>query len=164
MPDSCVTSSELKQAIIWMTVSIEIRHASDSPTSRKTWAPVGADESVVIQIQDRRLARIGVLKHKIRVTVAAKVGYCRPRSQRWSRRSDRQCEGISFFVRGVVNAAASDNAGIPFPRTAHYLVCATAGINHITSIAIVSVQPLVTSTTGYPYDHVIRAVRRGNKD
>src|SRR4029450_4766440 len=141
-----------------------IRRSFQLPAPRKSWPISGANDAVVIQIPYYGLMGGGVLNHKVRMAIAIKVGYCRPRSQRWSRRSDRQCEGIDLVVSGVVNAAASDNASIPFPRTAHYLVCATAGINHITSIAIVSVQPLVTSTTGYPYDHVIRAVRRGNKD
>lgn len=85
------------------------------------------------------MPRAGVKHHPIRVTIAIKIGYCSP-SRSWSRRSGRHCEGIDLVVSGVVNAAASDNAGIPSPCAAHHLVCATAGINQIPGIAIVGVQ------------------------
>jgi hypothetical protein len=55
------------------------------------------------------------------------------------------------------------NARVPFTRAGHHFVSAPASINHCAGIAIVTVQTPVTFTTCYPYDHVISAIRRGNK-
>ena len=96
------------------------------------------------------------------MTIAIKVGYCGP--SRGGSGSRRQFEGIDSVVSGVVNAAASDNTGVPFPRAGHHFIGSAAGVNHSASVPIECVQTSVASTTGYPYNHVIRAVRRGNKN
>ena len=44
------------------------------PVGRKRWAERPADENVVVQIPDRCLTRVGILKHIVRVAVAVKVG------------------------------------------------------------------------------------------
>src|SRR5258705_10006959 len=57
-----------------MAVAIEIRRASQAPTSHKSWAVRGPDKNIIVQIPDRRLSRASVLKHVVRMTVAVKVG------------------------------------------------------------------------------------------
>ena len=52
-----------------MAVPIEIRHTSQPPASRKSWTVGGADENVVIQIPDRRLTRVRVVKHVVWLSV-----------------------------------------------------------------------------------------------
>src|SRR5438105_15377084 len=94
------------------------------------------------------------------MAIAIKVGYSSPGrpGNRWHR------EGIDLVVSGVVNTAASDNARIPFPRAGHHFIGSAAGVNDSDSVSIVCVQPLVASAAGYPYECVIRAVCRGNKN
>ena len=58
-----------------MAVPIEIRHASQPPTSHKGRAERAADENVIIQIPNRGLMRAGLLNHIVRVAVAVKVAY-----------------------------------------------------------------------------------------
>ena len=92
------------------------------------------------------------------MAIAIKVGYRSPGGAGCR----RQPKGIYPVISGVVNTAASHNAGIPFPCATHQLVRATAGINYISGIAIVGVQTSVTSCTGYPDYGIIGAVRRSN--
>src|SRR5437667_12891719 len=94
------------------------------------------------------------------MAIAIKVGYSSPGRPG----SCRHSKGIDLVVSGVVNAAASDNARIPFPRAGHHFIGSAAGVHHGASVSIVCVQPLVTSAAGRPDESVIRAVRRGNKN
>src|SRR5207253_8740970 len=59
-----------------MVVAIEIRHTSQAPPGYKSRPVSRADENVIVEIPDRCLARVGVLKHQIRMAVAVKVDYC----------------------------------------------------------------------------------------
>ena len=61
-----------------MAVAIEIRHTSQAPAGRKSWAIRRADINIVVQIPDRRLMRAGILKDVVRMAVAVKVEYRSP--------------------------------------------------------------------------------------
>ena len=71
----------------------------------------------------------------VAVAVAVGSGRC-CRSRRGCRRSSRNTEGINFVVIGDIDAAASDDATVPFARAGHHV---GAGVNHSAGVTIVAV-------------------------
>src|SRR6266496_971754 len=101
-----------------MVVAIEIRHTSQAPPGYKSRPVCRADENVIVEIPDRCLMRVGVLKHQIRMAVAIKVDYCscwrscwhgrawRPEGER--ARSNRGGKGGSHSARSKLKNAVAD--------------------------------------------------------
>ena len=66
-----------------MHVAIEIRHTLQDPADCDTWTESATLINVVVQIPDRCLARVGVLKHIVWVAIAVKVDHCSPCRNVW---------------------------------------------------------------------------------
>src|SRR5438477_13507 len=116
-----------------MAIAIKICYTHQAPARRKSWTVTTSHINVVVQIPDRGLTRAGITDHPIRMAIAIKVGYSSPGRPG----SCRHSKGIDLVVSGVVNAAASDNARIPFPRAGHHFIGSAAGVNHGASVSIV---------------------------
>src|ERR1041384_2336055 len=121
-----------------MALAIEIRRASQPPTSRESRAECAADENGIIQIPNRCLVRAGLLNYIVRVPVAIKVGHGGPASERrrWCRRiyqivtDDVEIDAFGR-CRGDIGILASANK-----RILHIQMCLRAGLAEpITQIA-----------------------------
>src|SRR5207244_11373956 len=75
MPDGCLASSGIGQAIIRMAVAIEIRRTPQPPTRRKCGTEHAANKNVIVQIPDCCLTRRRIADHKVPMAVAVKVSY-----------------------------------------------------------------------------------------
>ena len=91
---------------------------------------------------------------------------CSRRRTSRRRRSRRSCreitERINLVVIGDVDAAASDDAAVPFARASHQFVRPAASVNHGTGVTIVAVQPVVALCTDHPYNRVISPISSCN--
>src|SRR4029077_19370849 len=75
----------MEQRIIRMAIAVKIRCPCQVPAVRKGWREVTPDQDLIVSIPYRCLMAVSVLKHKVRVAVAVKVGYDSPGHARYQR-------------------------------------------------------------------------------